>query len=189
MAAGGDLPGRRIPNRPRLPCLAHPPPEAGRAEGQIAVPRSGLGGLHPSGHEEAGVAPQAVALPPANPSEEDIRPGQALESPPQILSGIGQWQVLIHPAYEILRALIQVVGSLQGLLGPASLEYDLKDLEDGCLDIPLSRDHILQPDSLLALGCGLKVVDRRAHIPSRPLGNGHQCIWIALHTLRPADLP
>ena len=189
MAVPADLSGGRVPYRSGFAGLAHPSPQAGWTEGHITMPALLLCRLHSAGHEIAGIAPQAVVLPPPYPAQKYVASSQGLEAPEEILAGVCQGQVLIHPVDQILRALVQIIGRFQGLLGVIALVDHLQHPEDGGFDIPLGSGQILFPERLLAFGGCLQIVDPGAHVSPCPLGDRNQQIGIAVYALSLADRP
>ena len=129
-------------------------------------------------HVVGGVRPETVILAPLHPAQEDVRPGEPVESPFQVLVVLVlQRDVLVQPFEHEIGRLPDVHHRAFGLLGVAAV----KDLphqivhrlgrEPGVHDIG-----VIVADAERAQGNCLQVPDRRPHVPVGVLRDVLQCL-------------
>src|SRR6266566_5265674 len=99
---------------------------------ELASPTASFpGDRDPAGHQLARVRPQAVVLPPAGASQEDIGSAQGLIAANEVVRpGVFMTEVLVDPQKEILRGLVETprrVSSAPGISGPQDLLDRRKD--------------------------------------------------------------
>src|SRR5438445_13573963 len=93
---------------------------------ELATPAaSSPGDRDAARHHLARVRPQAVVLPPAGASQEDIGSAQSLIAAHEVVrSGVFMAEVLVDPPKEILRGLVEHpsgVSTAPGISGPQDL--------------------------------------------------------------------
>src|SRR5437870_12419605 len=139
---------------------------------ELASPAASFpGDRDPAGHQLARVRPQAVVLPPAGASQEDIGSAQGLIAADEVVRpGVFMTEVLVDPQEEILRGLIETPGrvsSTPGISGPQDL---LDRREDRVLPVAVPEGARRGASNrLLPDGERFEVVDRRPQISRGPL--------------------
>src|SRR5438132_1385715 len=139
---------------------------------ELASPAASFpGDRDAAGHQLARVRPQAVVLPPAGASQEDIGSAQSLIAAHEVVrSGVFMTEVLVDPQKEILRGLVESpsgVSSAPGIPGPQDL---LDRREDRVLPVTVPEGARRRASNrLLPDGERFEVVDRRPQISRGPL--------------------
>src|SRR6266545_439445 len=188
MQVAGELARDRVAGAALRPGSRHLNQVVRKLELSAACPAS-AGHCHAARHELARVRPQPVALSPADPTQEDVGSAQDVVAPREVVRPPELVrQVLIDPQDEIFRRLVEVADRVAGPPRIARPQDFLHDREDREFPVPIAEGLRRRRADLLLADCnGLEVVDGRAQVAARPLGDDVEDVGRRIEAFPPCD--